>query len=443
MPSVAILIPGIMGSELKLGDEVIWPGLVQELVLPYTKMDKLMREDLTPSDIIRSYSISSQYQDLINHLSACGFHEQANPPTLLVFPYDWRKSNIESAGKLADIIDATLHSHDGAAEVTLIAHSMGGLIARYYLESGNFERRNGWKSIRRFIALAVPHMGGPSALLAALGQMNELWLSKDQVKQLVNDPRYPALYQLLPPQNAPFAWSEAELLPVSIYEPEVIAAMGLKKENIDSAIAFREGIDLTKAPLDHVRYFFFVGTQQRTTSTILLHGMSPASVQPDEIEDGGDGTVPVWSASLTGVQCQMVGGEHGTIYKDYTLKRRLSLLVTRPGMRAMAAPEVPRVQLALRDRVIEANGEVHATLSFPQGPMTIVKGQIRVVQHAVTADSIRANAYVGGSVNYNGPAIQKLSFLFRGPSVRGIYKLGFYADGQTDPSATDELIVQG
>jgi hypothetical protein len=63
---------------------VIWPGPVHDLLLPYYRVEELLREDLVATDVIRSYSISSQYQALINDLGACGFRERDDRPTLFV-----------------------------------------------------------------------------------------------------------------------------------------------------------------------------------------------------------------------------------------------------------------------------------------------------------------------------------------------------------------------
>ena len=60
MTAVAILIPGIMGSVLKLGDEIIWPGPVSSLIFSFGKMPELMREDLVATDCIRSFSVTTQ-----------------------------------------------------------------------------------------------------------------------------------------------------------------------------------------------------------------------------------------------------------------------------------------------------------------------------------------------------------------------------------------------
>src|SRR6266850_6347632 len=130
MAHAAIIIPGIMGSVLELRGEVIWPGSPLDLYLPYNKMSKLMDANLVATDIIRSVSISEQYQKLIDDLGKCGFREDDNPKTLYVCPYDWRKDNALGAQKIADLIDQAV-TQNGATEISLIAHSMGGLIGRY------------------------------------------------------------------------------------------------------------------------------------------------------------------------------------------------------------------------------------------------------------------------------------------------------------------------
>ncbi|TVR51683.1 MAG: PKD domain-containing protein [Puniceicoccaceae bacterium] len=51
-------------------------------------------------------------------------------PTLFPFAYDWRKDNADAARELADYIDFILSLHPDAEAVDIIAHSMGGLVAR-------------------------------------------------------------------------------------------------------------------------------------------------------------------------------------------------------------------------------------------------------------------------------------------------------------------------
>jgi pimeloyl-ACP methyl ester carboxylesterase len=55
------------------------------------------------------------------------------------FPYDWRLDNRVTAKRLQEFVEDRLprwrkRSHNKNAKVILVAHSMGGLVARYYLE---------------------------------------------------------------------------------------------------------------------------------------------------------------------------------------------------------------------------------------------------------------------------------------------------------------------
>jgi pimeloyl-ACP methyl ester carboxylesterase len=220
MSHVVILIPGIMGSVLKLGDEVIWPGSLASLAFPYGKMRELLDPDLQATDCIRSY-ILPQYQQLIDDLEACNFQEAAQ--TLVICAYDWRKS-IETATKtLAQRTEEAVERHGPDVEISLLAHSMGGLLCRYFLESGKFETNPGWKCVRRLITMATPHRGAAIAIRMVLGLEKELFLNADQVLQLSSSPLFPSAYQLLPWRSEPIAWdSSGKNIPLfDIYDPKV------------------------------------------------------------------------------------------------------------------------------------------------------------------------------------------------------------------------------
>ncbi|MGC1783631.1 MAG: hypothetical protein WA708_13995 [Acidobacteriaceae bacterium] len=66
------------------------------------------------------------------------------------------------------------------------------------------ELSTAWHSgvqIKRLM-VGTPHRGATLALTAAVGPEKRLFLSASQVLQLVSDPRYPALYELLPPKGS-------------------------------------------------------------------------------------------------------------------------------------------------------------------------------------------------------------------------------------------------
>ncbi len=443
MKQVVVLVPGLMGSQLAYNGEVIWPGPVRQLWLPYGKMAELLQEDLVATDVIRDVLISNQYSTLIDDLATCDFRETEDPPTLVLFPYDWRKDNGKAASLLADLIDRTVDRHGGQAELSIVAHSMGGLISRYYLESGEFANRSGMKTIRQLITLGTPHRGSPIALSAAMGQEKRLWLNSDQVLEIVRDPRYPSIYQLLPPKNEPFAWnrdSKAQYEPLDIYDPPVAKGLGLVEANLQSAMNFHAKLNHANRPV-HVRYFTFVGTRQTMVSHVLMRkDRATYHVDKVETEDAGDGTVPAWSGTITGLQGRPVGGEHGTIYQNDDLRRTLAGLLGKQGVLAAAAAAI---EVAVRERVCHPHDSVHLTLTFPSGSKSL-DGELRV-ERAVFDDQQKFKEFSTPAlhtIKYSGLTAENLSILLEAPARPGVYRIAFYHAGEQDPAGEDELFVQ-
>jgi pimeloyl-ACP methyl ester carboxylesterase len=441
---LAVLVPGIMGSELRLGDEVIWPGSVWSLIRSYDKMDQLLDDRLTPTDVIRSVSVSRQYGSLIEDLGECGFRETSKPPTLFVFPYDWRKDNRQAAEKLADFIDAALVAHGGDADISIVAHSMGGLIARYYLESGRLDSRPGLRAISRLITLGTPHRGSPVALTAAVGEERRLWLSEKQVLQIASDERYPSLYQLLPPRDEPFVWDEspsAELGYLDPYADEMVAALHLVPRNLRAALDFQAGLNGANRPT-HIRYFCFAGTRQPTVTAVwLLRTAGRLRLRQLLADDSGDGTVPIWSGSLIGTQGRPVGGEHATIYRNGDLRRTMAALLGAPGV---LATRVEEVEVAVRERVVEPEAPMRLTLSFPMA-MDQLKGELRLSRAQIDPQgSVTEFRSFGESrpIRYEGLGAETLGIVLTAPEVTGIYRITYHDGGQEAAAGADEVFVQ-
>ena len=440
---VAIVLPGIMGSVLKDGTDVVWPGPVTQLFLPYQKMPQLLQEKLDATDIIRSVSLSTQYKALIDALAACGFHESVVPQTLFVCPYDWRKDNALAAPKLASVVAEATKAHGSDIEITFIAHSMGGLVARYYLESGEFDDELGFGNIKRLITLATPHRGAPLALQAALGQIRRLFLDEKQVSTLANDKRFPSVYQLLPPRGVPFAWDEdakSRFGEVDVYQPSVSSALGLSQENIGAAVQFHAKLNLGRRP-DHVRYFFFAGTRQKTVSEVRIRLSQIGSrVRAEQREDAGDGTVPLWSGCQSGVQMAPVGGEHGDIYKDGKLQQILAVLLGKAGALAAA---LPRMELSLRDPVLIPAEQTRAVLDFRQVANQL-DGRVNIVRIVDGKGNLLPSPVISATqpVKYTGIGIDRLSLEVTAPDFTGLYRVQFINAQNNSIEAEDDLIVQ-
>jgi len=165
--SPIIIVPGIMGSQLvdpQTGN-VIWgkildlqavdpheavlnPG-VDGLELPVDQHPITANRDrLIPTAVLPKYQMINRvaeveaYQSLIEQFSQCGLQEGdlrncTARDNLYLFAYDWRRDLVETARLFAEQIEAIQHvSPDPHQKVTVIAHSMGGLIVTYYLLYG-------------------------------------------------------------------------------------------------------------------------------------------------------------------------------------------------------------------------------------------------------------------------------------------------------------------
>jgi hypothetical protein len=199
-----ILIPGILGSKLRLSTEEIWPPSLGEVLgNHYTRVAKLRNPSATAAGIIDEYTVFFQiYRPIMSELDSIA---GALGATRLDFYYDWRNDlwdrrvtppSIPASELLAQAIDRSVRN--GASSVILVAHSMGGLVARLVLESGKYNRTRWFSKISKFIAVCVPQVGAPLAVARALGLSGSTTISASDMKLLTGDPRFPAAYQLFP-----------------------------------------------------------------------------------------------------------------------------------------------------------------------------------------------------------------------------------------------------
>jgi pimeloyl-ACP methyl ester carboxylesterase len=138
---------------------------------------------------------------------------------LLVFAHDWRLSIAYNATVLAEVIRkkwwrrATPEEFDALRpdpddQVTIIAHSMGGLVARYYIEASQANLsyiqtgsvRNvaleGHRLVRRLIAIGTPHLGSLRSYLSCIGVVNPLALNNGIFTFLRSQLYLPKLFDL-------------------------------------------------------------------------------------------------------------------------------------------------------------------------------------------------------------------------------------------------------
>src|SRR5262249_13669385 len=134
-----VLVPGICGSVLKHGDTAIWPGTPLNVLFKSYPEEyvELLRDsqELTATDVLRSVPLSvfgvniyhfDGYQSAIDALETMGFQESRE--TLLAWAYDWRRDIRVSAQALKDRL--SFPDFRGRT-IAIVAHSMGGLVARF------------------------------------------------------------------------------------------------------------------------------------------------------------------------------------------------------------------------------------------------------------------------------------------------------------------------
>ena len=148
MRPAVVVLPGILGSNLALDGKRIWLGL-----RVVGGLKKLAWDPATAARVTPDGAIGLSYDDLIDHLAAT--HE------VIEFSYDWRRPVEDEARRLAAVVDTALARREASGQpVRLLAHSMGGLVARtLQLEAPDTWRRLMDREGARLLMLGTPNGG--------------------------------------------------------------------------------------------------------------------------------------------------------------------------------------------------------------------------------------------------------------------------------------------
>ncbi len=188
-----VLIHGALGSRLydpETGEEH-WPGNLGDLAFSDYRS---LRLEIDPDRLVpRPSNLHIQgvtssiggvdfYGRIMTTLEEFGGYQATRPGTraargdqrYYVFLYDWRQDNVTTVRQLDAFIERIREDHaDPELRVDIIAHSMGGMITRYYARYGTVDvlddndfpiNQDGAKKIRRVILLGTPNLGSTGAL---------------------------------------------------------------------------------------------------------------------------------------------------------------------------------------------------------------------------------------------------------------------------------------
>jgi pimeloyl-ACP methyl ester carboxylesterase len=242
-----VVIHGVLGGRLAdagTGREV-WPASTWKLLFSDYRALRLNidPETLEPqSDDLRVTGITDQaagrdfYGRILQVLREAGGYEPADPgqpvtsggKVYYVFSYDWRQDNVETVRRLDEFIEQIRRDHgDPSLEVDIIAHSMGGLVTRYYTRYGTRDvldgdefpvDSHGASRVRRAILLGTPNLGSAKAI-RTLMEGFELGFEGVPAEVVAT---FPSTYQLLPhPLNEWIIKSDGQPLDRDLFDPDV------------------------------------------------------------------------------------------------------------------------------------------------------------------------------------------------------------------------------
>ncbi len=334
MRDVIIFIPGIMGSVLQRGGSDVWAVSGRALWGALTSFGgsledlRLGEDDLTQPEVdgisaprlmddvhmipgfwkIDGYSgVRKMFEQNFTLTRGDVYADDGGRANYFELPYDWRRDNRVAARRLEQVVNEKLtkwQARSGArdAKVIIIAHSMGGLIARYYLEV-----LGGWRNCKLLLTFGTPHRGSIKALdFIVNGYKKAIVDMSDALRS------FTSIYQLLPLYRAIDTGGKHHHRAAALARTEVVKA-ALKKSGVDArrvgaARKFHAEIkDAVTSNLkeDAYREQFktvpLVGVWQPTKLSARLAGgkLEALEVFPDAsgqtLEDG-DGTVPYQSA---------------------------------------------------------------------------------------------------------------------------------------------------
>ncbi len=323
-PAVLVL-PGILGSHLKRDGKRIWLGFRFVNGLKQLAWDPASADSVVPDG-----PIGSVYDDLIERL--------ADSHEVIPFPFDWRRPMEDEAARLADAVDTALAARNQSRQpVRLLAHSMGGLVAR----TMRLEKPETWKRMMareggRLLMLGTPNGGswapmqtlsGDDTFGNALVAFGALFDNGGARKTMAGMPGFIQLQAaLLDPVLAldkASTWKKladddmAALRERSVWHAEAsqrtVYEWGAPPQSVlDQAVKLRRRLDGQIETLG--------GDAQKIVMVVGRADFTPAGMvqTSDGLEyldspDDGDGRVTLASALLPGVRTWKVEAEHGNL----------------------------------------------------------------------------------------------------------------------------------
>ncbi len=327
-----LILPGIMGSKLGtpgfLFDDTIWIDPV-DIIAGNLRQLSLVggRKDIEPLGVILLAYLKLKLRLLLAGVDA-SFH-----------PFDWRQSVPDPGRELADRIRTETGPDAGREDLYLVAHSMGGLVARAAFKQ--LKDKGEDKKVRSLVMLGTPNFGsfapvqalsGSHSLVKCVAALDVRNSQEDLVNKVFNT--FPGLYQMLP---APGKFSGVDLSSPATWPP---VGMGPRTTLLAEAPKVHEAM----AP-GNDRFTLIAGINQETAVSVRREG--DEFVYTTSVE--GDGTVPLAFAQLDGVTTYFVEEEHGSLANNADVARAVIDLIETSRTSALPTTWTPGRRGAVRE----------------------------------------------------------------------------------------------
>jgi CHAT domain-containing protein len=333
------VLPGIMGSQLGLvrgegrPNDVLW---LDPIDIAFGRLKELRLHE--GSRVVALGAMNYSYLKLTLSLRKAGYDA-------VLLDYDWRRDIAALGTRLAQRLAA-----DARDNVAIVAHSMGGLVARAALT------HTAGRQVSQLITLGTPNAGSLAAVQALRGTYSVV--RKIAMLDLRHDAEYlarqvfstfPGLHELLPANRSV---SDLDLFDAASWP----AGPGPDETLLLAA----SGLEQRMAPAD-ARFHVVVGCNRTTATGVALKDGDFEY----EYSLQGDGTVPVELARLPGARHSYVECGHSDLpLADRVIAGTLDLLSTGATQRFAAAPPVRRGALT-RVRDAELRQQYQGKVDWP------------------------------------------------------------------------------
>ncbi len=261
--------------------------------------------------------LSHTYDGIIEAFESMGYEDGKD---FFICYYDWRNKNEDSAEDYLKPLIKRANSINGTSKTNIIAHSMGGLVARSYIQSSGYDN-----DVENLFLIGAPNKGSSDVYpVWEGGYIPKYWENKIVMILYLNylkfknypSSHYETIHQFIP--------SVKQLMPVYNYiypksEPQNIKDYSAMSEVNDYLEDLNDYIQKLN---DRVKVHIISGNNQDTVNSIpvvdsdedpLWADGKPDPVNPEQNDSAGDGRVLLSSSQIQSLYSDILDDNHGEI----------------------------------------------------------------------------------------------------------------------------------